>query len=693
MSAATEANYRPGTTISAIPSATIGTPFNAPAQAELNASVYSFPASIDPQALFQELYPLNRSITGAGYRRSLEILQRYIPFTIHSYKSGTQVCDWVVPQEWHVTKAQLKNSKGEVILDGMVNPLNLVSYSIGFQGKVSRDELEKHLFYDKRTPQVVPYTTSYYKDRWGFCLSYEQYLDLTDEEYEVDIVAHKADGEVLVGIAELPGKSDRLVQISAYLCHPNMFNNELSGPIAQVYLYHLLRALPEREYTYRFVINPETIGSICYMSDHLAELKQRLEYGIVLTCCASYYRQGPRNLRIAPLSLQELNALSQQGMVVSDVSKQTNIAQNVVRVQGEAGDAPGAVPWATTSTGTATRRDTTAVTNEANVTGTASAVSAATTAQTQAYQVYLDLIKQLKDGITGDFIDVPLSFKKTHQSMIDELKELRQARLNGTLRPDICAAKPGTEVTAATWTVQSQAPISYNQVQELSDKERLERANWAIKEQDRSFSIAVNELEQLIPPGQEYSFNYSFQIDQFLGELYSLDREHIHLRRYSPQEGSDERQYGAALANLPIVQATRIEYGTYGQYHSSGDNPELFSLESVIDSAYRLLQTCVLYERQQQCFKATVVGEPQLGKRGLYPNINSPSVSQERRRGYTSFSTLNLLMILSLATGDFNMADLSHFTHNSPFTILEHVELLEHAGLLTAVDTNNREQR
>lgn len=246
------------------------------------------PSEFNLKELYEELFPLCRSITGPAYEQSLEILKKYVPFTIESFPSGSKVNDWTVPEEWSLNRATLKDSQGNIILDTNQNPLHVLNFSEPFTGKVSFEELKEHLFFDKNNPDAIPYTTSYYKPRWGLNISYKQFQELKDDEYEVCIDTIKdTNGSLKVGICDLKGDSDKIIQISSYLCHPNMLNNELSGPLALVCLYLLLKSLPKRRYSYRFVIHPESIGSIAYLSRFAPELKEKLEYGIQLSCVAS----------------------------------------------------------------------------------------------------------------------------------------------------------------------------------------------------------------------------------------------------------------------------------------------------------------------------------------------------------------------------------------------------------------------
>lgn len=262
------------------------------------------PSEFNLKELYEELFPLCRSITGPAYEQSLEILKKYVPFTIESFPSGSKVNDWTVPEGWSLNRATLKDSQGNIILDTQQNPLHVLNFSEPFTGKVSFEELKEHLFFDKNNPDAIPYTTSYYKPRWGLNISYKQFQELKDDEYEVCIDTIKdTNGSLKVGICDLKGDSDKIIQISSYLCHPNMLNNELSGPLALVCLYLLLKSLPKRRYSYRFVIHPESIGSIAYLSRFAPELKEKLEYGINLTCLASPRSKDSVEDQISTISL------------------------------------------------------------------------------------------------------------------------------------------------------------------------------------------------------------------------------------------------------------------------------------------------------------------------------------------------------------------------------------------------------
>lgn len=227
----------------------------------------------DIAASFDRLFPLLRSLTGAGVRQSLDILGEVVPLERIEIPSGTKVFDWTVPQEWVVREAYLEGPDGRRILDMRDNNLHLLNYSIGFRGEVSREELDEHLHSRADMPDVIPYVTSYYKPRWGFCLPHRMRESLPAGRYRAVIDADHVNGSMTLGEAVLKGETAEEVLITSYICHPSMANDELSGPLALAFLYRRIASWSKRKLTYRFVLHPETIGSIAYLSlrgEHLA---------------------------------------------------------------------------------------------------------------------------------------------------------------------------------------------------------------------------------------------------------------------------------------------------------------------------------------------------------------------------------------------------------------------------------------
>lgn len=185
----------------------------------------------------RQLWPINRSITGNGVRTTLDLIKQHLPdLEVKSVSSGTEVFDWTVPKEWHAEEAYIVTPSGEKICDFKINNLHLLGYSTYFDGSMSLEELKEHLYTLPEQPEAIPYITSYYKERWGFCLSQNQYDQLEDGEYRVKIEAKHFDGALNYAELILPGESQEDVFLSTYICHPSMANNELSGPTVVTYL-------------------------------------------------------------------------------------------------------------------------------------------------------------------------------------------------------------------------------------------------------------------------------------------------------------------------------------------------------------------------------------------------------------------------------------------------------------------------
>lgn len=126
-------------------------------------------------ALAKQLFPICRSITGNGVRETLNIIKKEIPeLKIHEVPSGTKVFDWIVPKEWNIKDAWIKDSNGKKIIDFAQSNLHVMGYSIPVSKTVSKEELLSLLYTEPFQPDVIPYITSYYKERFGFCCSENQ---------------------------------------------------------------------------------------------------------------------------------------------------------------------------------------------------------------------------------------------------------------------------------------------------------------------------------------------------------------------------------------------------------------------------------------------------------------------------------------------------------------------------------------
>lgn len=235
--------------------------------------------------LASRLFPICRSITGKGFRESLEVLREIVPeIKVFEVPSGTPVFDWTVPKEWNCEGGGIYKLNGEKVIDFKDTNLHILGYSTPVDQIICKDELLEHIFTQPEQPDWIPYVTSYYKERWGFCMSENQKKTLTEDKYRVIIKSSLKDGNLTYGELIVPGKSEEEILFSTYLCHPSMANNELSGPVLQTELIRYVKQITNRRYTYRFVFIPETIGSITYCSKNLDALQKFVKAGFVLSC-------------------------------------------------------------------------------------------------------------------------------------------------------------------------------------------------------------------------------------------------------------------------------------------------------------------------------------------------------------------------------------------------------------------------
>lgn len=235
----------------------------------------------DMHRLMSELFPICRSITGEGVRATLNHLQRHIPLEVREVESGTQVFDWMVPKEWNIQDAYIKNNKGERVVDFEKSNLHVVSYSQPIHAKMTLEELKPHLHTLPDQSDWIPYRTSYYKESWGFCLTHQQLMEMRDEEYEVCIDSTFEKGHLTFGEYYLRGEMPQEILVSCHICHPSLCNDNLSGIALATFLAKAL-SLKTCRYSYRFLFIPGTIGSITWLALHENQVGN-IKNGLVVT--------------------------------------------------------------------------------------------------------------------------------------------------------------------------------------------------------------------------------------------------------------------------------------------------------------------------------------------------------------------------------------------------------------------------
>lgn len=236
----------------------------------------------DLHQLATKLYPICRSITGDGIRRTLKMIGERIPLRISEVATGTAAFDWTVPKEWNVHDAYIKDATGQRVVDFQQSNLHVLSYSTPIHTKLPLGGLKEHLFTLPQHPDWIPYRTSYYKPAWGFCLEHRKMLALSEGEYEVCIDTTLEDGHLTYGECYLPGSLSDEVLISVHACHPSLANDNLSGLTVATSLAQRLAGMDLR-YSYRFLFIPGTIGAITWLARD-KEAAARVRHGLVLTC-------------------------------------------------------------------------------------------------------------------------------------------------------------------------------------------------------------------------------------------------------------------------------------------------------------------------------------------------------------------------------------------------------------------------
>jgi aminopeptidase-like protein len=240
---------------------------------EIGARIYSLAA---------ELYPICRSITGDGVRQSLQIVSRHIPIEWTEVPTGTHVFDWTIPREWNIADAYVANAAGERVVDFSVSNLHVLNYSTPVRAVLSLEQLKEHIYTLPEQPDLVPYRTSYYEERWGFCMSQMALDALPAGDYTAVIDSTLTDGSLTYGEHVVRGESDDEVLLSAHICHPSLANDNCSG-VALLALLAQELGRRRTKYTYRFVFAPGTIGAITWLARN-EDRVGRIKHGVVVSC-------------------------------------------------------------------------------------------------------------------------------------------------------------------------------------------------------------------------------------------------------------------------------------------------------------------------------------------------------------------------------------------------------------------------
>lgn len=263
--------------------------------------------------LMTELYPICRSITGNGVRKTHKIISTHIPLKTCEIPSGTKVFDWGIPKEWNINDAYVLDPQGNKIIDFKKSNLHILNYSIPVNKKITLEELKTHLHTLPDQPDLIPYLTTYYDENWGFCITHNQLLGLEEGEYHVFIDTTLENGSLTYSEYFLEGKTSHEVIISCYTCHPSLCNDNLSGVVLTTLLAKYISNM-KLNYSYRFLFIPETIGAIAWLSSN-QNITSNIKHGLVATCVGDSGISTYKRTRIGDAEIDKVveNVLKNSG--------------------------------------------------------------------------------------------------------------------------------------------------------------------------------------------------------------------------------------------------------------------------------------------------------------------------------------------------------------------------------------------
>lgn len=239
-------------------------------------------------AQMKDLWNLNRSICGPGLRNSILYFKNMHPeLNVMEIETGSDLGGgWVVPKEWELHECYIEDmkSKKRFAMSTKSN-LHAVNYSTSFEGVLSWNELAPHIHTIPNIPDAIPYITSYYREAWGICIEHKEIEELSQsQKLRVTIKTTHKPGHMTLADCVMEGESSREIMFSSYLCHPQLANNELSGPIVLSEVMQRIKARAYRRFSYRFILGPETLGAIAYIHINGKEMKEKTAAGFVLSC-------------------------------------------------------------------------------------------------------------------------------------------------------------------------------------------------------------------------------------------------------------------------------------------------------------------------------------------------------------------------------------------------------------------------
>jgi aminopeptidase-like protein/aminoglycoside N3'-acetyltransferase len=295
------------------------------------------PENASMEELISTLWRLPRDIVSDGYDSALQALSTQAPIVVHEYPTGTECWTWLVPEKWACHEAWLETLDGKRLFSYQDNPLHVVSYSLPVDREISREELFEHLHVHPELPDAIPFVFKYYERDWGLCCPQNLKSSLRDDRYRVLIRSTFSYGTLKIGEVTVVGKSPETFVLCAHLCHPAMVNDDLSGVVVGLNVMQELLKRSNLNYTYRFLILPETIGSVAYLSHH-QELIPKMIGGLFLEMLGL---ENPHALQLSYEGNTEVDRCLTQVLKRSDSTGWTGSFRTIVGNDERQFNAPG----------------------------------------------------------------------------------------------------------------------------------------------------------------------------------------------------------------------------------------------------------------------------------------------------------------------------------------------------------------
>jgi len=231
--------------------------------------------------IFQELLNLHLGLAQSDNHKAMELIGQIVPLTTQTYESGSEHNGWVIPDDWRVQRAEIRKD-GKLLFDGACHPLAVAQMSSAFTGKVSKDVLDQHIYYNEDVDDAYVFHCRYmyrpWDSHWGLCVPWQIYRDWGEGEYDINLETEFPPGQMITGETRHKGALADSICFQAHTCHPGQANDNLVGVMVIAELFRWLAARNTR-YSYIGLFVPEHIGTVFFLRDKTAEELDQIKLG------------------------------------------------------------------------------------------------------------------------------------------------------------------------------------------------------------------------------------------------------------------------------------------------------------------------------------------------------------------------------------------------------------------------------